>query len=525
MRITLPNPLLLRQWNLLFAANIYRLIVIVTLYILFKSPLHEQMNIMLYFFSLSLYLLFGLFCFFCCANRLFKFESQVLWFCTIDIVVMVLFINFLGHLESGLGILLFVTIAVSSILIPGRIAIYFASIASLMLLATNLAHYEYGAQNDLSPFFTTGIYGAGFFATAIVTCYLASRVRVSELMADQWANELISVLRVGEYFVNQFKSGVVYVESDGNVRLINNAVRQYFHLKQCHMPCALKQLLPALFKPYLAFIAMPKKKKKYAQTILKEYNLRVDFFSVSIASQMSVLMILEDLAVIEQQAQQFKLASLGQFSASIAHELRNPLGVISHAVQLMGEEKQLDGENLRLQALIVSNCHRMNQVIKNVLQLTKQQSAIPESIKLADFLKAFKDEFCLINRCDITIQVPESKKKTVRFDKSQLSQILVNLCDNAMQHGVDTNGEVHITLSIQHTAQGIALHVIDTGPGVPRTQRDLVFEPFFTTFITGNGMGLYIAKDLCEMNGARLVLAKAKYGCCFSILFNQHNEF
>lgn len=504
--------------------NVYRVVCIVALFGLFWLSSYSQINDTYYNILLSLYLLFGFFCFYCGSQRIVKLEKQVLWFGSVDIIVIALFINSIGHLESGFGVVLFATIAVLSILVPGQIAIYFASIASVTLLGINLFDYEYNMQYDLAPFFATGIYGAGFFATALTTWYLASRVRSSERMAEQWSNELISILRVGEYFVEQFKNGVIYVESDGQVRLINNTVRQYFNLKKTSLPGSVEELLPPLFPAYSAFIAKRKKRREYAHTMVKNLNVRIEFFSVSIDSQTSVLMILEDMVVIEQQAQQFKLASLGRFSASIAHELRNPLGVISHAAQLLGEKQSLNEESLRLKALVISNCERMNRVIKNVLQLTRQEPSKPEIIEIGAYLKAFKREFSLINTCEISIQVSQNKKRTILFDKSQLNQILVILCDNAMQHGADAEGRVHIHLSVTHSGQGMMINVSDTGIGIPYAKRDMIFEPFYTTRVTGNGMGLFIAKDLCELNGARLNLSQADHGACFSLLFNQRNE-
>lgn len=521
--LTQPNRLANRQWKMLLVYNIYRLMTIVTLFVLLWVSSYNQTNQQYYNILLGTYLCFGLVCLYIGQKRLIHIERQVLWFGTIDILLIAWFINSIGHLESGFGVILFATIAVISILSPGKIAIYFASVASITLLLINLFDYQYNLDYDLAPFFATGIYGAGFFATALTTWYLASRVRISEQMAEQWSNELISILRIGEYFIEQVKNGVVYVESDGIVRLINNTARQYFNLKKNKLPDFLQDALPMLYPAYTAFISKQKKRRDAYHTVLPEHNLRVDFFSVSIDGHTSVLMILEDLAMIEQQAQQFKLASLGRFSASIAHELRNPLGVISHAAQLLGEEHEIDEETTRLKELILNNCNRMNRVIKNVLQLTRQQSSKPETIELSSYLKLFKNEFMLIHPCKMVMHLPKHKKN-IQFDKSQLDQVLVVLCENAMIHGADKEGHVVITFAIERSNQGLMLTVSDTGIGIPYSKRDMVFEPFYTTNVNGNGMGLFIAKDLCELNGARLILNQTGHGCSFSIIFSKRNE-
>ena len=187
-----------RKWKMLFIYNIYRMVSIVALFFLFWFSAYSRNYYTYYNLTLLGYLLFGIVCFYLTHIPRLKFELQVIWSGTIDIIVIAIFINSIGHLESGLGILLYVSVAVLSILIPGRIAIYFASVASLSLLGINIGEYDSAFQQDLSPFFTTGIYGAGFFATALTTWYLASRVRTSESIAEQWSNELFSILRVGE---------------------------------------------------------------------------------------------------------------------------------------------------------------------------------------------------------------------------------------------------------------------------------------------------------------------------------------
>jgi two-component system sensor histidine kinase PilS (NtrC family) len=522
--LTQPNPKAYRQWKMLLIYDIYRMVSIALLIFLFWLSDYNQLNNQVFNLFLFLYISFAFLCFYFWYHRLIQFEQQVLWCGTVDIIAIALCINLIANLESGLGVILYVSVAVLSILIPGRIAIYFASIASVTLLLVNVVDYTASFKHDLSQFFMTGIYGAGFFATAITTCYLAGRVRASEVIAEQWGKELISILRIGEYFVEQLKNGVIYVESDGKVKLVNNIVRQYFKIKKSSLPCAFEQVLPQLYSKYKIFVTKHKKRNEYAKAMMTDLNLRLEFFSVSIGTETSVLILLERMTDIEQQAQQFKLASLGRFSASIAHELRNPLGIISHAIQLMGDKNPLDDEALRLKELIVNNCNRMNQVIKNVLQLSRMQSAIPEPIDLIEFLNVFKHEFCLINQCDILIERSKRKKMSVFFDKSQLNQILVILCDNAVQHGVDSKGEVHISLHVEYTQQGVILDVKDTGNGVPQAHQELIFEPFFTTLISGTGMGLFIAKDLCQVNAAQIALKAVKNGCCFSILFNHHHE-
>ncbi len=514
-----------RQWTMLLIYNIYRWVNIIILFGLFWFDAYSRVNKELYCVGLLIYVLFGLFCLYIWYVRALKFKQQVLWSGSIDIIVMVLFIQAVGYMQSGLGILLSAPIALLNVLVPGRLGIFFAAVASCMLLVVSIVQYDYGTQQNLSTFFTTGMYGAGFFATALTAWYFVNWVRSSELLAKSRGNELESMQRLNEYIIGRLQYGVIYLDADLRIKVMNRAARQFFNHTHHTAAMSLRECSHPLYQKYTQFLAQKRRTGlSTAQTILEKPYLQVFFFPTSAAIRPEVLIILEDMAVIAQQAQQLKLAALGKFSASIAHELRNPLGIISHAAQLMGESKRLNDEDSRLAELVINNCNRMNKVIQNVLHVSKRQHVKMQSVELTSFLKQIKHEFCLINQCEIILNIPQNKSKTVAFDQGQLEQVLVILCDNAMQYGRDQQGKVHITISVKHQGKSILLTVCDTGVGIPAELRNDVFEPFFTTGITGNGMGLFIAKDLCEINRTRLSLLEIERGCCFAITFNPNHE-
>ncbi len=514
-----------RRWSMLLIYNIYRLINIIVLFGLFWMSTHTHFNKIVFVTSLLFYLLFGLLFLYLCYSKAIKFTHQVLWSGTIDTIVLVLFIYHIGYIQSGLGILLSAPIAMLSILVPGRLAIFFAAVASCMLLFMSIFQYEYMDAENFNTFFLTGVYGAGFFATALTAWYLAYWVRLNENLAKNRGKELENMQRLNEYIIERLQYGVLYVGSDRHIKVMNKAARQFFNLDEYKTDMILDELSSDLYQNYLKFLSRKSEKKSIsAQVLLENPYLQVHFFRTSATSNPAVLIILEDMSVISHQAQQLKLASLGRFSASIAHELRNPLGVILHAGELMGDTVSLSEEDSRLRELIINNCHRMDRVIQNVLHVSRRQQAKHQSIRLKQFLNQFKHEFSMTHDCDMILEIPVKKKNTIAFDKSQLEQVLVILCDNAIQHGRDEQGQVHIIISVKHKGMRISISVCDTGPGIPKALLNNVFEPFFTTVTTGTGMGLFIAKDLCEINHARLMIVETLKGCCFEIIFNQNHE-
>jgi len=226
---------------------------------------------------------------------------------------------------------------------------------------------------------------------------------------------------------------------------------------------------------------------------------------------------------VQQQAQQLKLAALGRLSASIAHEIRNPLGAISHAAQLLRESEELSRGDRRLSEIIRDHCKRMNGVVENVLETSRRRPPSPVRLNLsshlADFAGAFRDSN---EDAQICVRI-EPHDTEVRMDKGHLDQVLTNLVGNAVRHSREHAGRplVHLAGGIDARTERPYLNVIDEGPGVPDDMVDHLFEPFFTTAKSGTGLGLYISRELCEANQARLTYHRHEGGgACFRITFS-----
>jgi two-component system sensor histidine kinase PilS (NtrC family) len=236
------------------------------------------------------------------------------------------------------------------------------------------------------------------------------------------------------------------------------------------------------------------------------------------------LIFLEDTIRTAKQAQQMKLASLGRLTASIAHEIRNPLGAISHAEQLLAESENLGAADKRLTEIIHKHAARVNAIIENVLQLSRRGSASPELINLKQWLEHFAEEFVLSMRIspdELRIDV-QPETLMVNFDNTQFHQIVWNLCHNGIRHSqnCEANPKVNLVGRLNNTTQRPFLDVIDQGPGIDPDHIQHIFEPFFTTESKGSGLGLYISKELCEANNAQIrYLPNADGGSCFRIKF------
>jgi two-component system sensor histidine kinase PilS (NtrC family) len=236
------------------------------------------------------------------------------------------------------------------------------------------------------------------------------------------------------------------------------------------------------------------------------------------------LIFLEDTVRTAKQAQQMKLASLGRLTASIAHEIRNPLGAISHAEQLLAESESLSLPDKRLTEIIHKHTERVNAIIENVLQLSRRGNASPELFKLKQWLDHFAEEFVLslrINQEELQIDV-QPETLMVNFDNTQFHQIVWNLCHNGIRHSqnCEANPKLELVGRLNNDTQRPYLDVIDHGAGIDPEHIQHIFEPFFTTESKGSGLGLYISKELCEANNAHISYLPNQGGSsCFRIEF------
>jgi len=236
-----------------------------------------------------------------------------------------------------------------------------------------------------------------------------------------------------------------------------------------------------------------------------------------------VLIFLEDASVMNERVQQSKLASLGRLSASIAHEIRNPVGAMSHAAQLLAESVGTEGDDKRLTEIIQTHSSRVSHIIDNVLQLSRRESSRPERVGLRAWLEDFAEEFSRtleLQEGELAInEAPDDIE--ARMDLGHLRQVLWNLCDNAVKYASETGGILVELRAGRLPGQGRPyVEVLDHGLGVDASTAEKMFEPFYTERSGGTGLGLYISRELCELNRATLLhLDRPGGGSIFRIVF------
>jgi len=440
-----------------------------------------------------------------------------------DIAALILMMHASGGPVSGLGILLVVAIAGASIILAGRLAMLYAAIATLAVLGEQL----YGQLVDplrSNAYTQAGFLGLTFFATALLSYTLAKRVRESEALARQRGVDLANLEQLNDYIVRHMQSGVIAVDPQQRVRLINGAGWQLLGRPPLVDRTELRALSPPLARQLHRWRQEPTAAPEAFQPRENGPVVLARFAPLGAERPDGTVIFLEDSTEANQRLQQMKLASLGRLTASIAHEIRNPLGAISHAAQLLGESGALDQNDRRLTEIIGDHSRRMNAVIENVLQLSRRESSHPRSLALGPWLDEFADELRVVRGLAVAqvIVSLDPSDLQVHIDPTHLQQVLWNLCQNALEHGGADGAEPRVILKAGLHADAATPHldVIDNGPGIDEDTAQQMFEPFFTTAGGGTGLGLYISRELCECNKARLAYLRAPTGgSCFRISF------
>ncbi len=430
-----------------------------------------------------------------------------------DIVLLTLLIHASGGIGSSLTGLMIVTVAAAGIILRGRRGLMIAAMATLAMM---FEQFYFSLGNiDTDPFQLTGsaVLGISFFIIALITQQLAQLLERTEDVARVQRKAISKLEALSQQVVERMRTGVIIFDEGYRVLLTNRAASALFT-----RPLEGERLPDILVKSHRLWLTNPLKQQEPIIVSAESSSQQTGFAALETDGGNLNIAFLEDHARVLQQAQQIKLAALGRMSATIAHEIRNPLSAIHHAADLLESEDQSD-EDRRLMDIIRNHVNRVNTIIDNVSSLSRRAPAAPQLLPLHQVIDSMRARWIEqgISLENIELKLP-THPIAIRFDPSQLEQILDNLINNARRHG---GNDVHIDISAGVFSQsGLPwLDIRDYGPGVAEDCVDKLFEPFFTTSRLGSGLGLFICRELCDANQARLDYRSANPGASFVITF------
>ena len=465
-----------------------------------------------------------------------RFTLQLASQIALDLAVISLLYLAAGGVRSGLGILYLFPLAGAAILAPLVPALFSAALATLFILLD--AAWQLVTRDGEPALMQAGMVGIAFFAVVWLVNRLAARLIGQEELAARRGVDLQVQQAINEIVIADVGDGVLVVGVDGRIRTANPAARRMLGMEAAAglrldaLPglepvahafatwigagtgasptLAAVEPVPTEAGPDGAYVIL----KPHQEVALGEAGLRsrrdqpahlkLRFARVAGGGAFdSSVIFLQDVSAIENQAQQLKLASMGRLTASIAHEVRNPLSAIGHATALLAEDLHGKAE-VRLLKIIGDNVARVNRMVEDILQLSRKAQPYAEPVQLAPFLLELKNEFCETQALPgEMVWLGGAGAIEVRFDALHLREVLVNLLGNAIRYASRAPGSIRIWPELDAFGT-LELHVQDDGPGITPEVRAHLFEPFYTTSSKGTGLGLYLARELCLNNGAKL---------------------
>jgi len=453
----------------------------------------------------------------------------------VDIGCITLIVHTSGGIGTGLEALLVVFVVASAMTLSGRGSYFAAAIAALAILLEQSLSFLQGTTNA-AQFIPAGVIGAIMLVLTLAIQPIVRRVSETEELARQRGVDLENLAQLNDYIIRNLREAIVVIDAKQTIHLINQAAIERLGIEELHAGDHLSKASPEISKLLQNWQA---NKQDLSQDIPSFMSAdRTTIINAHFAplgnpdrpdGRGPVLIFLEDASLLAEKVQQSKLAALGRLSASIAHEIRNPIGALSHAGQLLRESPDIQEQDKRLLDIIQTNSKRVSEIVDNILQLSRKDTVKPQQLGLENWTCNFVNEFIsTLELFEGQLSIVDSENVEVRMDPGHLHQVAWNLCENAVKYASETAGAIAVELRYGRLSKSGRpfLEICDHGPGIPPELEDSVFEPFATGRMGGTGLGLYICRELCERNGGSLrYRSREGGGSIFQVVFSDPSRW
>ncbi|RVU83333.1 PAS domain-containing protein [Leucothrix sargassi] len=515
-------------WNPIQLYSIYRLILVGVLQLLTLSaeiPMElGSFDAKLFTVALNIFTVMAILAIFSAHFRWPSYIAQVYLHPVIDIVFLLVLIFASGGLHSGMGLLLSLPIILQSILRPGQFALLLTAMSIIALLGVEV-YMQQEASRTASDLSYAGILALFVFVASWMLGKWFEKASITAALAKRRGVDLANLSQLNQSILDQLQTGILVIERSGVIRHMNPTAWDMLGRPADWRSKPLRDFAPELnahFKHWVANVCPKVVSYDIKHWRTTELSFRLSQLGTS--SNGAALIYLEDTSAQREKQQGVKMASLGQLTANIAHEIRNPLGAISHAAQLLSESPELSKPDQRMIQIIQENSKRMNTTIESVLNLSRKREASRENIVLETWIQKFREDFARqstlqISQINVFIEPSDAE---IQFDPNHFDQIMWNLCRNAEKYAHEDASLLQLDIQCMQPAhtRDMILSVMDNGVGISETAQERLFEPFYTTSTKGTGLGLFMARELCLSNGANLEYVQLNgRGSCFRIVF------
>ncbi|OYX60666.1 MAG: hypothetical protein B7Y96_01695 [Comamonadaceae bacterium 32-67-11] len=404
-------------------------------------------------------------------------------------------------------------VLLAAVLGPLRLALGSAAFATLVLLFDAVAG-ELLRPHHAATYAQGAISGAGLFLVALLVHQLAQRLGREQAQASSHRAMADAQAQVNQIIATGLSEGVLVIDARGQIWHANPAACAMLGAAGEQPPYPLLPTLPAW--PLLSSWAralllqgshtsctmrLPRPSGEPLQVQLRAH---LNWPAPGSPAQPTCVIFMESLRDIEARIRTEKLAAMGRVSAAVAHEIRNPLAAISQANALLAEEA-LQPAQQRLSLMIGHNAKRLSRTVDDILELARQPlrpDGSSPSLSLDSTVATLLTDWLALNPQAQLEWLPGAPQATVAFEAEHLRRVLVNLLDNALRHAADSPQPLQ--LATRHGSEGVQLEAWNPGPPMPAEVEAHLFEPFNSSHSRSSGLGLYLARQLCQRHGAQL---------------------
>jgi two-component system sensor histidine kinase PilS (NtrC family) len=446
--------------------------------------------------------------------------TQIIW----DLLLVTLLILLTGGINSPYSFLYILSIINASVLLARREAIYTASLCAILYGAI-LDFQFYGKLGyfGLSPL-PAQMYGSNYvlytifinifayYMTAFLTGYLAERARISETALHEKEIDYEELERLNSSIVSNLDSGLLTLNIEGRVRVFNRYASELtgMTLEEAYGR-SLTDIIPGLSPPESEQSFVERGEMEYQGPLGNKMILEfktVPLFDRDV-NRAGVIVALQDITKFKKMEAQLKkadrLAAIGELSARIAHEIRNPLASISGSVQLIAQGKRVDVNDRKLLEIVLRETDRLNELIRDFLAYARPTPPLKMPILLKQFLSDLAALLLTDPRFgNVVISNDYHNDLTISADCDQFQQVFWNLLVNAAE-AMPSGGSIRIGAEVlsnedmgTYLGDVVKITVSDDGKGMDRKDMTKVFEPFFTTKPGGTGLGLATVYRIVE---------------------------
>ncbi|MGX9720849.1 sensor histidine kinase [Stenotrophomonas acidaminiphila] len=449
-------------------------------------------------------------------------QPLVLWGAMTDILAATLLTHALPGASAGISMSLLFNISAAAMLLPLSRGMLVAVVASLATVA-EFGWREFEGGQSTRTLAELAMFITSYLALAWISYQIGNRARRNQQLAERRGAEVANLFEINELIIRRMRTGVLVVDGGGRIALANEAAAALLGEAGDGLAggeARLGQVAPELARRLQRWRNGSSGEELPLQLANGQAEVQPRFARL-LAGSDQTLLFLDDTSVVSRRAESLTLSTLGRFSASLAHEIRNPLAAINYAAQLLEESDDLGDADRRLLQIIHQQCQRTNGIVESVLALARRERASPENLDLASFVRRFVLEYrqTLSTETDDVESIIRESSVPALMDPRHLHQVLTALVHNALKYGRMGDEPARVRIRVASSGRHAVIDVIDRGPGIPEAVATQLFRPFYTTSEHGTGLGLYIARELCRASQAQLdYIPVPTRGACFRIV-------